>query len=273
MIKIAQTKVLPINSIKFIDGNREVVQSHVQKMYNLIDENGFADTIKVAIKDGEYYAVEGQHRIVALKIHGIKEVPCSVVDWIDDDFEEIQSFIIDLNAHNKQWTLYDYVKSWADKKIPEYTHLRNQMISYQKTLSNGVVATSYDGVSRTHPNLKKGNLKFIDKPFSDTLTETFSDMVTKWGKKRLPAQVMRQASVNIMGFKDDRYGMLRAFKLASVNHLTTSVEPLPDGDESFSYWFEHNVVKGTYETLIKNKIILKVGNNATTTKNTNRNQR
>ena len=67
MIKIAQTKMLPINSIKFIDGNREIVESHATKMFNLIEENGFADTIKVAEKDGQYYAVEGQHRKSCLK--------------------------------------------------------------------------------------------------------------------------------------------------------------------------------------------------------------
>jgi hypothetical protein len=67
MIKIAETKTLPINLIKFIDGNREVVESHVHKMYNLIEDNGFADTIKVVEKKGKYYAVEGQHRIAALK--------------------------------------------------------------------------------------------------------------------------------------------------------------------------------------------------------------
>jgi len=249
MIKIAKTKMLPVNSIKFIDGNREIVESHATKMFNLIEENGFADTIKVAEKDGEYYAVEGQHRIVALKLHNVKEVPCSIIDWIDEDFEEIQSFIIDLNAHNRQWNLYDYVKSWADKKLPQYTHLRNQMINYQKTLSNGVVATSYDGVVRSHPSIKNGSLKFIDKTFSDTLVDTLSQMVSKWGKKRLPAQVLRQASDMILSHKDDRYGMLRAFKLAAVNHLTTSNEPMPDGDESFKYWFENNVLNGTYELI------------------------
>lgn len=249
MIKIAETKMLPINSIQFIDGNREVVESHATKMFNLIEENGFADTIKVVENNGKYYAVEGQHRIVALKLHNVKEVPCSIIDWLDEDFEEIQSFIIDLNAHNRTWTLYDYVKSWADKKIPEYTHLRNQMINYQKTLSNGVVATSYDGITRSHPSLKNGSLKFIDKTFSDTLVDTFSQMVSKWGKKRLPALVLRSASDMILNHKDDRYGMLRAFKLAAVSHLTTSNEPMPDGDESFKYWFEHNVLNGTYELI------------------------
>lgn len=246
MINIAETKMLPIDSIKFIDGNREIVESHVQKMYDLIEDNGFADTIKVAKKKDSYYAVEGQHRIVALKLHNVSTIPCSIVDWLDEDFEEIQGFIIDLNAHNRTWTLYDYVKSWADKKIPEYTHLRNQMINYQKTLSNGVVATSYDGVVRAHPSIKNGSLKFVDKTFSDTLVDSLSKMVAKWGKKRLPAQVLRQAADNILNFKEDRYGMLRAFQIAAASHLTTSNEPMPDGDESFKYWFEH-VANATYE--------------------------
>jgi hypothetical protein len=243
MINVSQTEVLPITSINFVEGNREVSESHVQKMYNLISENGFADTIKVVKKKNKYYAVEGQHRVQALKLHKIAQVPCSVIDWIDSDFEDIQSFIIDLNAHNKQWTLYDYVKSWSDKKIPEYMHLRNQMINYQKTLSNGVVATCYDGIERGHPSIKSGNLKFINKEFSEDLCETLSTLVSRYGKRRMPAQVLRHAAKLIINYKEDRYGMLKAFQLASSNHLSVNRDPLPDGDESFAYWFKNTVVE------------------------------
>lgn len=245
MIKISRVKSIEISSIKFIDGNREINESHVQKMYNLINENGFADTIKVAEHNNEFYCLEGQHRIEALKLHKVKEVPCSVIDWLGYDFEEIQQYVIDLNAHNKQWNLYDYTKSWADKKIYQYVHLRNQMISYQKTLSNGVVATCYDGVVRSHPNLKNGKLSFVNQSFSDDLTETLSKMVAKYGKTKLPAQVLRNAAQMIVNFKEDKYKLLQSFQRAAANHIATSKEPLADGDEGFKYWFK-NVVFSYY---------------------------
>lgn len=245
MINVSKVELMEISSIKFVDGNREINESHVQRMYNLITENGFADTIKVAEHNNEYYCLEGQHRVEALKLHGVKNLPCSIIDWLGYDFEEIQQYIIDLNAHNKQWNLYDYTKSWADKKIFEYVYLRNQMITYQKTLSNGVVATCYDGFLRTHLPLRKGKLTFINKKFSDDLVDTLSKLVTKFGKKNYGAQVLRLAARHILYSKEDRYGMLKAFQLASINHITINKEPLPDGDESFLYWFE-NTVKEYY---------------------------
>lgn len=246
MINISRVKMINISSIKFVDGNREINESHVQKMYNLISENGFADTIKVAKHNNSFYCLEGQHRIESLKQHKIKEVPCSVIDWLGYDFDEIQQYVIDLNAHNKQWNLYDYTKSWADKKIFEYVHLRNQMISYQKTLSNGVVATCYDGVKRAHPALKKGKLQLIDKYFSDDLVEVLSKLVARFGKSKLPAQVLRNAAYRIVTFKEDKYKMLKSFQEAAINHISINQEPLPDGDESFTYWY-NNVVVGYYK--------------------------
>lgn len=243
-MRIAKFEMLPIDDINVIEGNRELVESHVQKMYELIAENGFADAIKVLKRRGKYYTLEGQHRIESLRLHKVKEVPCLIVDWLKDDFEEIQSYIIDLNAHNKSWTLYDYVKSWADKKLPNYTHLRTQMINYNKTLSNGVVATCYDGIPRGHSPLKKGKLKFVDASFSLDFVEALSKLVSKWGKSRLPAQILRNAATIIMK-SDDKYGLLKAFQFSVNTHLGSSKEPLPDGDESFSFWFE-NVVLNVY---------------------------
>lgn len=242
MINISKVEMINISSIKFIDGNREINESHVQKMYNLINENGFADTIKVAEHNNKFYCLEGQHRIEALKLHKLKEVPCSIISWLGYDFEEIQQYVIDLNAHNKQWNIYDYTKSWADKKIYEYVHLRNQMISYQKTLSNGVVATCYDGVARSHPALKKGKLSFIHKSFSDDLIETLSNMVSKFGKNKLPAQVLRNAAQSILSFKGNKYKLLKSFQKAASNQITINKEPLADGDETFKYWFENVVM-------------------------------
>lgn len=250
MLKFAEVAMVATNKIHFVEGNRDVAESHKEKMKSLIEDYGFADTIKVMKEGNRYYAIEGQHRLKALKELGAKEVPCSIVDWLStEDFDEVQNFIISMNAHNKQWTLYDYVKSYSDKGIEEYKHLRHQMIAYSKTLSNGVVATIYDGVLRAHSKLKKGNLTFMNKEVSDHVAENISNMVSKWGKKNLTSQALRHACYIIIN-KDEPYAYLRAFKLAVSNHLSSSKEPLPDGDESFNFWFD-TTVEETYN-LLKN---------------------
>jgi len=249
MINFAKVQMLNTNEIKFLDGNRDVAEPHKEKMKSLIEDFGFADTIKVAKSEGVYYALEGQHRLVALRDLGVKKIPCSIVDWVDsEDFDEIQTFIINMNAHNRAWVLFDYVKSFADKGIREYVTLKRAMIDYSKTLSNGVVATIYDGITRSHKSLKQGNLRFVNEALSDRMIEEFSNMVLKYGKKKLPAQHLRSAAHLIIK-SGDPYQFLRAYKLTVGNHLTATNEPLPDGDDSVTYWFE-NTVQDMYETIM-----------------------
>lgn len=248
MLKFAEVAMIATEKIEFVEGNRDVAENHKEKMKSLIEDYGFADTIKVMKQGRRYYALEGQHRLRALTELGAKQVPCSVIDWLDaEDFDEVQNFIISMNAHNKQWNLYDYVKSYSDKGIEEYKHLRHQMITYSKTISNGVVATIYDGALRGHKSLKEGNLKFVNRDFSDHLAENISKMVSQWGKNNLPAQVLRKSCYLILN-KQEPYAYLRAFKLAVSNHLSSSKEPIPDGDESVAFWF-NNTVEETYKLL------------------------
>tara|TARA_R110000796_G_scaffold9655_2_gene32917 strand:+ start:5380 stop:6141 length:762 start_codon:yes stop_codon:yes gene_type:complete len=243
-IKIAKTELLNSNIIETISGNRMTNKPHIQKMYSLIGKFGFADTIKVVKHKKKYYVLEGQNRLEALKQHKIDTVPCSVIDWIDGTFVDLQKFIISLNAHNRKWDLADYIHSYSSNKIREYLWLKKQIATYGKELSTGVIVTCYNGVMRSQNALKEGKLSFIDETFSDNLVYQFSILVKRFSKKQLPAQVLRQAAYLILK-KDDLYGYLKTFRLAVMNHLTVSKEPLPDGDEAFKYWFD-NVVEELY---------------------------
>lgn len=237
-IKIAEVIYLPVKDLHFIEGNRSTQVKHEQKMFDLISENGFADTIKVAKSKNKYRVIEGQHRLNALRELGVEEVPCSVIDWIGDDFDALQQYIIDLNAHNKQWTLYDYVKSWSDKKIYEYIHLRRQLNEYKHTLSNGVVASVYDGENRRHNALKEGRLKFKNIDLSEEMIEIFSNLVGKYGKTLLKPQMLGNAAMLIHRTK--RKDVLNAFSIAVNAHLATSnPNPIPVGDEDFKHWFDY----------------------------------
>lgn len=256
-IKIARVEMIPISKIKFIKGNRGTYESHIQKMYDLIDTYGFADTIKVIPEDNFYWAAEGQHRVSALKLHGVKEVPCSIIDWLDDDLEEIQRFIISLNAHNKAWDLIDSIKSWADLKKDNYEYLLNKVRNYNNVLSVGSIVSCFDGVRRQHNSVKKGKLKILDKDFSETLLDAMKNFVVSNGKKKANSKITYCAAELIYNSGNEiRYQVLQAFLLAANTHLNSSDEPLPDGDKAFDYWFEQVVMK-TYYPIIKQNIMSK----------------
>jgi hypothetical protein len=247
MIKVAKMLNLPIENIKLVKGNRKVDEKHKENFKKRIVKRGFADTIKVAKRGNEYFAVEGQHRLRALVELGLSKVPCSIIDWVDvDDFDDVQSFIISLNDNNKRWILPDYVKSYADKGILEYVYLKKQMSKYD-SLSPGLVATIYDGIKRSHDPLKSGKLRFINKEASDQIISVLNDMVNKWSKKKLPAQALRGAASKII-LSPDPIGYCRAFKIAASNHIAAESkkkdpQPIPDGDDSMDFWFDNTVIE------------------------------
>ena len=74
-------------------------------------------------------------------------------------------------------------------------------------------------------------------------------MVAKWGKSNLPAQALRKAATLILR-SEDAYGYVNAFKYAVTNQITSTKTSIPDGDESFTLWF-NNVVKDTYSLMRK----------------------
>jgi hypothetical protein len=244
-INIAKTEIIKLNKIGYVSGNRNINKPHVQKMYSLIGAFGFADTIKVVRHHRKYYVLEGQNRLEALKLHKVKEAPCSVIDWIGDSFEDLQKFIISLNAYNKKWNIDDYIHSYASNGNRMYVHLKNQVNKYSKQLSTGVVVTCYTGISRGQKPLKEGRMTFVDEEFSDYLVHELSKLVSKFNKRKLPAQSLRSAVFLILRKKNNKYEYFESLKLSIVNHLSVSKEPLPDGDDAFRYWFD-NVVENMY---------------------------
>lgn len=241
-IRTAKVETLPIAKIQFIKGNRDLYENHVQRMYDLIEENGFVDTIKVIKLRNKYYAAEGQHRIEALKMHNIKKIPCSIIDWVSNSFDEVHRYIIDLNAHNKGWNLYDYIKSWADDDKKDYVYLKEQIAKYGKNLSVGSIATCYDGQIRHHKLIRCGKFKITDKMFSDKLSKDLNSFIGKFGKRKANSKVMTSAAHHIFNFKGNRAKLLKAFLLVASSYITANKEPLPDGEIAFQYWFENAVV-------------------------------
>jgi len=59
-----------------------------------------------------------------------------------------------------------------------------------------VVVTIYDGVKRSHKQLKRGNLIYINKEFSDFLIDTLSKMVDQWGKKEITSPNIKTSCVH-----------------------------------------------------------------------------
>ena len=247
-IKIGKIEVVNLNKVEFIKGNREVLDRHINRFSGLISKYGFL-VVPTAIKKGNKYLIlEGQHRKNALELLGVTEIPLYIVDWIDpDNFQEIQDTIININANNMKWRLYDYISSYSVNKdkdnCKQYIKLKNQIIKNRKYLSEGVIASIYDGVLRSHPNIKNGNLNFINESFSDNMLKAFKELVKKYGKKKIAANFTKHLAFHIHKNENSAKLLEESIKAVDYHFAIHSNEPLPDGDDVFNYWFDRVILK------------------------------
>lgn len=253
-IKIGKIEVVKLNEVEFIKGNRDIIDRHINKFSNLISNYGFL-VVPTAIKKGNKYLIlEGQHRKNALDLLGVTEIPLYIVDWIDpDNFEEIQNTMININAHNMKWRLYDYITSYAEniskENNREYIKLKEKILKNRKHLSDGVITSIYDGVIRTHSQIKKGNLSFVNEKFSDVMIKEFKKLVKKYGKKKFNANFQKHLAVHILRNEDSNYLLDESIKAIEYHFTIHSNEPLPDGDDIFSFWFDKIILKKEVELI------------------------
>jgi len=100
----------------FIDGNREINQSHVEYLMKEIKENNllFAKPIDV---DKNFGVIDGQHRLMAAKVLGV-EVYYNRHDSLK------KADMITLNRAQKNWGQKDYLNYYCAQGFPEYIKLR-----------------------------------------------------------------------------------------------------------------------------------------------------
>ena len=96
-----ELKRVPIDKIKFADYQREVKPAKVKK----IIKNFVPDVMGIALvsfRNGEYYCIDAQHRIEALKELGYTEILCQVLTGLTYE-EECYRFVL-LNTGRTQLT-------------------------------------------------------------------------------------------------------------------------------------------------------------------------
>lgn len=221
----------------FALGNRDTYDAHINKFETLLSDYGFMDALKVIPGDNCYQIVEGQHRFEAGKRLGMTQFPCYVIDWLEGcDEDEIQNIIISLNANNKAWTIYDFVKSFADRGDEEYKLLKARMIQYRDTLSNGVVASCHTGNARGHQFVKEGNFKNRHDEFSEWILNRLHLMIISDGKKNYPSRFLSIFVAGIWKYKDNT--RLISILIQEMRKIVAMGQPVPDSEQALHDWIE-----------------------------------
>lgn len=71
---------LPIDELKVIEIQRKPSPQHIRRLMDSMKKIGFIVPVVVIKKGEQYYIIDGQHRYLAGKELGVKELPCVIVD-------------------------------------------------------------------------------------------------------------------------------------------------------------------------------------------------
>lgn len=71
--------MIPIDELKVIEIQRKPSQYHVKRLADSIRKIGFTTPMIAILKEGRPVVIDGQHRLLAAKELGIKELPCIII--------------------------------------------------------------------------------------------------------------------------------------------------------------------------------------------------
>ena len=145
---------------RFSENNREIKKASVEKIKHSMKEFGFIPGRPILVtKDG--VVVDGQHRLLAAKELGIE----IQYETIDGDY---MKKMIELNSTQTNWTLNDYVKSYASLNIDCY----RKLLKFQEKYNLGMsvtIALCIDNKIKTS-DIRIGKM-FVMSPYAEDVAD------------------------------------------------------------------------------------------------------
>lgn len=123
-----ELKKIPLENIKFADYQREIKPTKVNKMI----KNFVPDIIGVGLvsfRGGEFWGIDAQHRIEALKKMGFKEILCQVLTGLTYE-EECYRFVL-LNTGRTQLTANQVFHGRVEEKDKDAVELVKMFKKYR----------------------------------------------------------------------------------------------------------------------------------------------
>lgn len=131
MKKIERTN--DYDKFKRLKGNRDVSPSRVRKIIESIDKVGYVTSPIIVNENMEI--IDGQGRLEALKQLNMP------VEYIVHEGIGINE-CLSMNIHQSNWTMKDYIKSYAERGKQSYIYLQQLMERYPNiNINNIVIAT------------------------------------------------------------------------------------------------------------------------------------
>lgn len=158
-----------------LKGNRGVTDSRTEKIKRSIGKVGYI--MSPIIVNEKYEIIDGQGRLSALKDLGL---PVDYIIVPNIGLEECQQ----MNINQSNWTLIDFIKSYADGGNPSYEYLFKLYCKY-KRLGITVVYSAVSGLAAMDSaKVKSGAFSCTEEDYKNAIEilnfeENFIDVVKK----------------------------------------------------------------------------------------------
>lgn len=153
-------KTRDYNKFKFSKNNREIKHSSVEKLKASMKEHGFISGRPVLVTS-DNIVIDGQHRLIAAKELNIE----MHYDVIDGDY---MKKMIELNSTQTNWTLTDYIKSYASLNIECYRKLLRFQEKYKLGMSVSIALCINNKIKTSDIRLGK---QFVMNEYAEDIAE------------------------------------------------------------------------------------------------------
>ena len=193
---------------KHIDYNRDVNASNVKKIKESMTRYGLIVPIVVS-SDG--YVIDGQHRLEALR-----ELQMPVWYIVSQNIKE--DIVMEVNAIRKNWTMRDWVNSFANKGYLEYQKLLELFDEYRGVFGENTIAdVFYHQVRSTLSIIKHGKYK-CDIELGREVVKNCHKLHDRLGDKVYSAKSMRALkSIMLRNENFDIDRLIEKSKLSKVH--------------------------------------------------------
>jgi len=164
---------------KELKGNREVSPTRIRKIVESIRKVGYITSPIIVNEKMEI--IDGQGRLKALEYLGL---PVEYIEHKGAGIEECLS----MNIHQTNWTMRDYIKSYADRGIQSYIYLNSLLDEYADISILGVIMATQDS-TKVQKRIYNGELLVSELQYNkakeklDYLREALNVMRHKNGAK------------------------------------------------------------------------------------------
>jgi hypothetical protein len=175
-------------------------------------------------KNNRYVILDGQHLVHVLMKYNMS-IFCKV--YVCDNEAELTQLIIDMNNKGKKWKLFDYVNTWKENGLKDYSVLKNAIEIMYPYLQDTVVIQAYAQLStreKATNMVKEGTFKIINRKKSEQYLDYIADLCSILPNTR----VINQALIRLI------------LKLGDYNHKRM-IKNLKKADLTFSHTSEASV--------------------------------